>query len=230
MVRGISTVIRIVVLILSVAAVAVPARADVVQIGSFSGADGVYSYVDGTLSGTMSGDYTFDPQFVAIFTTLPTTTYLGATLEVSATRTGDVFSAGTSLAQPMNGFLEVRDSGGTLLVRADFTGGYLFGVLNDITMSLQASDPSFGSIITYSSDVFDALALIPPSAVRLDLNPVVPRVGLDGTGDFKNFEGIDTANFSSTVDESLIPEPATMSLLGVGVVSVLVRRRRHSTK
>jgi PEP-CTERM motif len=226
--KGINIVLRVIVLTLSITALAAPARAAIVQIGSFQGATGSYTYSAGTLSGTMTGDFNFDPAFVAIFGSLTTATYADATLTVSATRlagaAGNVFSFGGSLFQRMDGYLEVRDSGGTLLIRADFTNGLLFGVSGSTIVKLEADQPAGGATIVYSSDVFNDADLVPPSAFTFTLNPISRPLSASG-GNFRAFEGVDTANFSSTV-ETEVPEPATMTLLGLGAVSMFIRRRR----
>jgi hypothetical protein len=232
MVRRISKFIGVGALTLALAAVATPARADIIQIGSFQGEEGAYAYSNatGVFSGSMTGTFAFQPEFVALFGPPTTTTpYEGATLTLYATATAPALTFFGKAFQPMDGYLEVSYLG-TILVRADFTNAILQGSIGAHTIIMQADDPVTSTIV-YSSDVFEDAALIPPSAITFTVNPTNVPVGVGANGNLNSFEGVDTANFSSAVDESQIPEPATLSLFGIGagVVAVAARRRRQST-
>lgn len=202
------------------------AEAALVQIGSFQSASGLYSYVAGSLTGSTSGDFTFDPAFAAIFG-LPTSTYAGSTLQVSATATGSVTSSstptGTTLFQAMNGFISVHDSANTLLVRTDFTNAFLQGVVGTNSVTLGGSS-AFGTVV-YSSNTFNQNLVGPPSDFAFDLNPTNRPVAQSGSN-YANFTAPDIANFSTTVQT---PEPASLALFGLGLTAVgaLARRRRR---
>ena len=232
MVRRISKFLGVGALLLAFTAVATPARADIIQIGSFQGEDGAYTYTNatGVFSGDMTGTFAFDPAFVTLFgPPLTTTPYEGATLTLYATATAPAISFFGQAFQPMDGYLEVSYLG-SVLVRADFTNAILQGSIGAHTIIVQADDPVTSTIV-YSSDVFEDAALIPPSALTFTLNPTSVPISIGANGNLDTFEGVDTANFSSTVDESRIPEPATLALFGIGlgVVGIVARRRRQST-
>jgi hypothetical protein len=210
-----------------------PSSAAVVQIGSFSSSSGDYSYSGGNLTGTTTGVWTFDPVFAATFgvTTLPIP---GATLEVDASATGPVVCAGPFCSQPMDGFIEILDAANVLILRVDFTGAFLAGVLGDITVDLTGSTALLTDIKYTSAYFNDADLIYPndltnPAAFTFTMNPIDPTLALSGT-DFADFTGPDTGNFSGSTELELVPEPAMLTLFGLGLsgAGILARRRRQA--
>jgi hypothetical protein len=207
------------------------ASAATFQIGSFESASGNYTYANatGTLTGTTSGSFTVDPEAFTAITGLPAPVAFGASLTVDATRTAAAFGAGPNVFQAMDGSFTVRrTSDNALVLRADFTGGFLGGQNGGNVADLGAISPLNGATVTYTSDFFDGSLLIDPKAVTFALNPltVVGGLHIGGGGNFASFTAPDTANFSASLN---VPEPVSMSLLGMGLLGVAMARRRRSS-
>jgi len=215
------------------AAVSATAQAAPIQIGSFTSASGFYSYNNGSLTGTTPGAFDFSPEAEALLGA-PAGTFLNATLTVNATATGSItstplpsppFPAGTIfLQQEFAGYIEIRDSGGALLLRTDFSDSNLSGLQGGDTALLSGATQT-GASISYSSAVLNTALLIDPQAFQFILTPTNPVLSVNGPN-FTNFTAPDSANFSS--DVTVAPEPGLLALFGLGLTAVgtMVRRRR----
>ena len=205
------------------------AEASLVQIGSYQSGQGNYTYTAGSLSGTTTtnSSFTFDPAFAAIFG-LPTSTYNNVSLTIDADATASATTGGfpPTVSQQMSGFIVVTDlTTNQILVQTNFTSAFLTGVVGSNTVALLGSS-GFGTTITYSSQVFNAALVGPPSDFTFTLNPTSVAIAQSGSN-FANFAGPDTANFSTTVQTT--PEPASLALFGLGLTAAgaLARKRRR---
>jgi hypothetical protein len=201
------------------------AEAALVQIGSFQSALGNYTYSSGSLTGTTTGTYNFDPGFVALFPALSTTTYTNVSLQIDADATANATQSGPFVTQTMSGFIIITDlSTNQTLLQTTFTNALLSGLANSFSVALFGSTGT-GTTITYNSQVFNAGLLTTPRDFTFALNPTSSAIALSN-GNFANFSGPDTANFSTTVQT---PEPASLALFGLGltVAGALARKRRR---
>jgi len=206
---------------------ATSAQAATFDIGSFSSQSGFYSYIAGSLNGSTTGPFEFSADAIALLGA-PSGLFANATLTVDADATGNVQPTGffNTYAQLFAGSIAVMD-GGTNLLTMSFTNGALFGVIPGGTQASLVGSSAAGTVITYTSDVFDASGLVDPEAFNFVLTPTTPALTINGNN-FSNFVAPDAANFSTSVNDSSVPEPMTMSLLGVGLLGAGLARRRRS--
>lgn len=144
---------------------------------------------------------------------------VSATFSLNATSTGAATNViGDLWQQPYDGSFSILGAGGFNFLSGDFSGVTL-GLEGGNTLIFGAAQPP-GSLI-FTSDV-PGMPLDFPTAMALSFTNAFPGVTFTNNsfGDF-------TSNVSGTFSASPVPEPATMLLLGTGLLAGFrVRRRR----
>jgi hypothetical protein len=206
-------------LLLSAAALflaAAPASATIVlNFGQISGSNTILATTN--LADTAT---TITGTDVAVTITQDIGGFLGpAVLNLSATSVDPAVSVGSSVLQHYAGNWSITSGlggTGTNYLSGTFTDA-LFGTGPSLTLSVGAPPDT----ITTTSDQIPAIDLGLPEAISLSFTNVLPPVGITGTTLAGFTSGI-AGNFSATP----VSEPASLALLGLGVLGVgLVRRR-----
>jgi len=152
---------------------------------------------------------------------------INAFFSLDAVSTAGVTNIGGNVyTQPYNGSFSIT---------ATAVGGfnYLSGVFNGIdlgidggtTMVFGSTDPPL--LLNFTSDVL-GMPLTDPSAMALALTNIIPGVTISNNS-FGDFTSSVAGNFSAE-DASVVPEPASLLLMGTGLSFLAARRRKKLAK
>ena len=151
----------------------------------------------------------------------------GAVVPVDALFTLDASSVGA--AQLVAGQVLQSFSGNFSIVSTDGTINYLSGIFVDAvfgsgaSLTMSAAEPP-GSL-TFTSDVISAANLGLDRGMSLGFANVTPAASISN-GSLGSFHSSVSGTFSANANK--VPEPITLSLVGLGLAGVAARRRRKA--
>jgi hypothetical protein len=142
-------------------------------------------------------------------------------LDLSAASSGAAATAGGFTTQTYTGSFSITSAiggGGTNFLSGTFNDA-VFGAGSSLTLSVSNGSP--GETADFTSSVIPLKDLGNPRGIALSFSDVHPSVGIDGTT-LAAFTSSVAGDFSANV-----PEPASLALLGVGVLGIGFASRRR---
>jgi hypothetical protein len=155
-----------------------------------------------------------------------------ATFSITATTTQTAAVVGGTNIQELGfagSFSIIDNILGTNLLSGTFnTGGTLGGALNGNNATFQDATPPASEVV-FTSSYLDFSGSTTSQAFALSLSNVSPNLSINANSFMNSANGAATGTFSAQPSPQVMPEPATMALLGSALMALGIFGRKRFT-